>query len=47
MEQEKKSNIPLMIIGAFLAFGVFIGYLVYQAFQVDVNLVRGRLLSRI
>lgn len=40
MENTQKSNIPLMIIGAFVSFAIFILYIVYQAFQVDVNLVR-------
>lgn len=40
MENQQKSNIPLLIIATFLGFGLFIGYMVYQAFQTDVNLVQ-------
>ena len=40
MENQKKSNIPQLIIAVFVSFAIFIGYMVYQAFQTDVNLVQ-------
>lgn len=40
MENQKKSNIPQMIIAVFVSFAIFIGYMVYHAFQTDVNLVQ-------
>ena len=36
----QKSIVPQLIIAGFVSFFAFIGYMVYQAFQVDVNLVR-------
>ena len=38
--ENQKSNIPRLIIGVFVSFAIFIGYMVYQAFQSDVNLTR-------
>ena len=40
MKNQKKSIIPNLIIGTFVLFALFIGYMVYQAFQSDVNLVQ-------
>lgn len=41
MNNDKKTSyVPLMIVFAFLAFGLFIGSMVYQMFQLDINLVR-------
>ena len=40
MENQKKSIIPNLIIATFISFALFIGYMVYHAFQTDVNLVQ-------
>ena len=38
--KNQKSIIPQLIIAVFVSFALFIGYMVYYAFQVDVNLVQ-------
>ena len=38
--KKKYEIVPILIIGTFVSFACFIGYMVYQSFQLDVNLVQ-------
>lgn len=40
MSKKTKSGVPFMIVATFISFAAFIGYMVYQSFQQDVNLVQ-------